>query len=103
MPNQELDEPVLPDDYPIHGSYLYVADGKIYRSNWFGITAHELKMREGFTEVRRCDMAGRDLLTEPESVVDETPKLHKKINRPSKRSRFQRKADKRNKEKDQIS
>lgn len=56
---RELNEPILPDDYPIYGDYLYVADGKVYRSDWHGITAQQLKQREGFRELRRCDMSGR--------------------------------------------
>lgn len=49
----------LPDDYPIYGDYLYVADGKVYRSDWHGITAGELKRREGFKEVCRCNIYAR--------------------------------------------
>ena len=54
-----LDEPVLPDDYLVYGDYIYVADGKPYRSDWHGITVGELKRREKFKEVRRCDLMGR--------------------------------------------
>ena len=53
------DERLLPDDYPIYGDYLYVADGKLYRSDWHGITVRQLKGREGFKEVRRCNIAAR--------------------------------------------
>lgn len=49
------DERVLPDDYPIYGDYFYLADGKVYRSDWHGVTVAELKTREGFKEVRRCN------------------------------------------------
>lgn len=48
-------EYILPDDYPIYGDYFYLADGKPYRSDWHGITVADLKRREGFKEVRRCD------------------------------------------------
>lgn len=58
----ELNEPILPDDYPIYGDYLYVADGKVYRSDWHDITVRQLKVREKFSEVRRCDFAGRAAL-----------------------------------------
>ena len=54
-----LDEPVLPDDYPIYGNYAYVADGRVIISNWHDITAREFKLREGIRELRRCDMASR--------------------------------------------
>lgn len=59
MTNAPLNEPLLPDDYPIYGNYLYVVDGRVYRSDWHDITARELKAREGFSEVRRCDIFGR--------------------------------------------
>lgn len=49
------DETVLPDDYPIYGDYVYLADGKVYRSDYHDITAAELKRREGFKELRRCN------------------------------------------------
>lgn len=52
-------ETVLPDDYPIYGDYLYVADGKLHRSDWHGITAGELKRKEGITELRRCNIRAR--------------------------------------------
>lgn len=48
-------ERILEDDYPIYGDYFYLADGKVYRSNWHDITVAELKRREGFAEIRRCD------------------------------------------------
>lgn len=52
----ELNEPILPDDYPIYGDYLYIVDGKVYRSDWHGITVRQLKRELGATEVRRCDI-----------------------------------------------
>jgi hypothetical protein len=55
FPNEDL----LPDDYPVYGDYLYVADGKVYRSNWHGVTVAELRRREGFREVRRCNIYAR--------------------------------------------
>jgi len=57
-----LNEPVLPDDYPIYAGYVYVADGVPVVSDWHGINAREFKMREGITELRRCDLSGRGLL-----------------------------------------
>ena len=56
-----LNEPVLPDDYPIYGGYAYLADGKPIISDWHEITAAELKKRLGVTELRRCDLVGRGL------------------------------------------
>jgi len=52
-------EPILPDDYPVYGDYLYVVDGKPYRSDWHNITVKELKAREGFKEIRRCNIFAR--------------------------------------------
>lgn len=49
----------LPDDYPIYADYLYVADGKVIRSDWHGITARQFKNREGFESLMNCDMSGR--------------------------------------------
>ncbi len=61
---EKLDEPILPDDYPIYGDYLYVVDGNVYRSDWHGVTVRQLKYREGFKEVRRCDIMGRQKMME---------------------------------------
>lgn len=58
----ELDERVLPDDYPIYADYLYVADGEVVRSDWHGITAREFKAHLRAGELRRCDIAGRQAL-----------------------------------------
>jgi len=52
-------EDILEDDYPVYGDYLYVADGKVYRSDWHGVTVAELRRREGFKEVRRCNISAR--------------------------------------------
>lgn len=49
-----LDEPVLPDDYPVYGDYLYVADGRVIRSDVFG-TVRDLKRDVQAKEIRRCD------------------------------------------------
>lgn len=53
------DERILDDDYPVYGNYLYIADGKVYMSDWHGITVGELKKREKFKEVRRCNIYAR--------------------------------------------
>lgn len=49
------DERVLEDDYPVYGDYYYLADGRIYRSDWHDVTVAELKKRMGFKEIRRCN------------------------------------------------
>jgi len=56
----DLNEPILDDDYPVYGDYLYIADGKVIRSDVFG-TVRDLKRDLKATEIRRCDMGGRDL------------------------------------------
>jgi hypothetical protein len=38
----DLNEPILADDYPVHYSYLYVADGKLIISDVQG-TVRDLK------------------------------------------------------------
>lgn len=68
----KLDEPDLPEDYPIYGDYLYVTDGKVYRSDWHGITVRQLKNREGFKKVQRCDIMGRKTLLN-ERKADDLP------------------------------
>ena len=59
MAMRDLDEPELPDNYPIYGNYLYVADGKIVRSDWHGITAAQFKRKIGAKVLCRCDIYGR--------------------------------------------
>ncbi len=58
MPD-DLNESVLPDDYPVFGDYLYVADSKVIRSDWHDVTVGFLKRQLGVTEIRRCDIVGR--------------------------------------------
>lgn len=58
----ELDEPILADDYPIYGGYLYVADNEVVVSDWHG-TVKDFKQSIGATEIRRCDMFGRSQLS----------------------------------------
>lgn len=62
---RELHEPILEDDYPVYYTYLYLADGKVIRSEIEG-TVKELKQNTGAKEIRRCDFVERlkqDLLT----------------------------------------
>ena len=58
--NANLNEPILPDDYPVYWDYLYICDGTVTRSDIEG-TVKDLKRDQNVTEVRRCDIAGRDL------------------------------------------
>lgn len=61
----ELNEPELPDDYPIYGDYWYVADGKPIRSDWHGITAKQLKRHLNAKILCRCDITGRQKASTP--------------------------------------
>ncbi len=49
----------MPDENTVYGDYMYVADGKPYRSDWHGITVADLKRYEGFNEVRRFSFDAR--------------------------------------------
>lgn len=59
MISEYPDEGILPDDYPVYGNYLYVADGKVIMSDWHGVTVGYMKVKEGFKEVRRCNIYAR--------------------------------------------
>jgi hypothetical protein len=59
MSKEKLDEPILPDDYPVYAGYAYVADGKPVSSPVEGTVAR-LKVVLGAAEIRRCDLVGRE-------------------------------------------
>jgi hypothetical protein len=54
----DLDEPILPNDYPVYPTYAYVADGQPIASMIEG-NVDALKRALGASEIRRCDLAGR--------------------------------------------
>jgi len=56
----DKDEPTLADDYPVYYGYCYVADGKVVSSDIQG-TVRKLKAYLGAKEIRRCDMAARNM------------------------------------------
>lgn len=71
-----LDEPILPDNYPVYQGYLYVTNGNIVRTFIDGVnqTVGSWKaMRiEGVTpvhEVRSCDLIGRTLRKPLEKIT----------------------------------
>lgn len=64
----QLDEPVLPDSYPVYGGYLYVADGKVVSSDVFG-AVRDLKRDLKATQIRRCDIVGRRRASRPSPGV----------------------------------
>lgn len=57
----QLDERVLPDDYPVYWDYMYVADGKVIRSDIQGTVA-QLKREVGASVITSCDIYGRNEL-----------------------------------------
>ncbi|NTS31308.1 hypothetical protein HQ945_08570 [Phyllobacterium sp. BT25] len=61
MSCRPLNERELPDDYPVYGDYLYVADGKVIRSDVFG-TVRDLRRDTGAKVITSCDIYGREAL-----------------------------------------
>lgn len=66
MPEEiELNEALLPDDYPIYGDYLYVCDGKVIRCDLMSGTVRDLKRnlishyKLEAKEIKNCDIVGR--------------------------------------------
>lgn len=57
-PASKFDERELPNDYPVYWDYLYVADGKVIRSDIQGTVA-ELKRDVGAQVITSCDIEGR--------------------------------------------
>lgn len=56
---KELEEQELEDWYPIYADYFYVVDGKVYKSDYHGISVRELKRRLKVQHVTNCDIFGR--------------------------------------------
>lgn len=52
-------EPILADDHVVYADYLYVADGRVIRSDLHGSTVRHMKAQGGYNEIRRCDIMGR--------------------------------------------
>lgn len=61
MSDQKLSEHPLPDDYPVHAGYAYVADGKPVTS-WISGNVAALKRDTGASEIKNCDLSGRGLM-----------------------------------------
>ena len=49
----DLKEPVLADDYPVYGNFLYIADGKVVRSDVFG-TVRLTEQDAGLRRAANC-------------------------------------------------
>jgi len=54
----ELNEPILPDNYPVYCGYNYVVNGEQIKSPISG-SIKELKLILGVCMIRRCDIFGR--------------------------------------------
>lgn len=66
MKTQELEEPVLADDYPVYFGYIYVMNGNpricpLYGTGECQSTISDLKRAWRTDEIRRCDMTGRGM------------------------------------------
>lgn len=60
----DLDEPILPDDYPVYFGYAYIADGRLISCplGAEGSTVAHLKQAIDAQEIRRCDIVGRGVV-----------------------------------------
>lgn len=54
-------EDELPDDYPVHYYYLYVADGVVIQNKSLAVSVGDLKKLRGYKSVKRCDVSARNL------------------------------------------
>lgn len=98
---QPLNEPVLPDDHPIHQGYLYIANGVVTEfidgmtmtvGRWKSLRVRNV---EPVTEVRRCDRVGRRLrLPEVKESPTAVGQAFSSANPVSKKVRRQRKTHK---------
>jgi hypothetical protein len=59
--SQELNEQILPDDYPVNWDYIYVVDGTPRRSDIRGTVA-DLKRDLHAQEIKNCDLFNRGLM-----------------------------------------
>jgi len=57
---KQLQERVLDNDYPVYWDYIYVADGKVVRSDIQG-TVSDLKRDLKAEVITTCDYFGRGL------------------------------------------
>ena len=57
------EERELEDDYPVHYSYLYIVDNKVWQCNIFkeNMTASYIKNKLNVKSFKSCDMVGRGL------------------------------------------
>ncbi len=53
-------EKELPSDYPMHQGYLYVCDGKVWKSDR-RTNVSTLKMTHKFDSIKNCNIKSRDI------------------------------------------
>ena len=69
----QLNENLLPDDYPVYGDYLYVCDGKVIRCDLISGTIADLKrdLRSHYKleakAITNCDIDGRQKILKAQS------------------------------------
>jgi len=56
-----FNERELPDDYPMHYGYLYVADDEVVQCTGRATTVGESKTLYGWKSIKSCDITGRNL------------------------------------------
>jgi len=66
----EYDEDVMTDDMRVYIGYLYVCDGEVVKSHIEG-DIKTLKLTLGVKEVRHCNIIGRRLDDQMESIFVE--------------------------------
>ena len=59
--NENLNEPILDDSYPIYFGFAYIIDNEVQISPISG-TVRDLKKHFNCEEVRRCNLVGRGLI-----------------------------------------
>ena len=69
---EPLNEPILPDDHPVHQGFMYIADGRPREFiDGMNMTVGRWKKLPGnlaVSEVRRCDLATRIVLLLPKKL-----------------------------------
>ncbi len=85
MTRAPLDERPLPDDYPVYADYLYVADGRVVRSDVQGTVLHLKRDLEsqGLTAnvVTNCDIFGREALREDREAEEHRQQAEQLVDR----------------------
>jgi hypothetical protein len=99
---EPLKEPILPDDYPVYQGYLYVVNGNrvvefidggagaVSVGQWKAMNIHGVRK---VTEVRRCDIVGRQLrlpIREEKLLHDISPFSRRKHKKPKRTNKIKK-------------